>query len=123
LTQVDNAGYWKNHTTEIIVNSITINDSVTLTDEAIKQVPASIKAYNAYQSQENRIAVVRELIDPECPEHDQWVSDAVEAQIKSEDELCYEFSKRFMAEKSADEDLSWMPSEEDIISAEADMPE
>ena len=122
FTHVDNASWWQSHTPEIIVNSITQGEK-TLTNDAIKEVPACIIAYNQFPSQENKINVVRELIAPDCPEYEEWVSNAVEEQLKAADELCYEFSLRYMEEKSSEEDMSWMPTEEEIFEAEADMPE
>lgn len=93
--EVQNLFLWKTYTPEIIVNSITQGDK-TLTDDAIKQVPASVKAYNADPSIENKINIVRELLDTNCPEHDKWVKNAVEEQLKDADELCYEFSLKYM---------------------------
>lgn len=92
---VRNLSFWKTHTPEIIVNSITQGDK-TLTDDAIKQVPASVRAYNAEPTTENKINIVRELLDTNCPEHDKWVNNAVEEQLKDADELCYEFSLKYM---------------------------
>ena len=93
--KVQDPSFWKTHTPEIIVNSITQGDK-TLTDDAIKQVPASVRAYNANPSKENKINLVRELLDTNCPEHDKWVKNAVEEQLKDADELCYEFSLKYM---------------------------
>ena len=93
--KVQDRSFWSTHTAEIIVNSITQGDK-TLTDDAIKQVPASVKAYNADPSIENKINIVRELLDTNCPEHDKWVKNAVEEQLKDADELCYEFSLKYM---------------------------
>ena len=93
--RVRNLSFWKTYTPEIIVNSITQGDK-TLTDDAIKQVPASVRAYNAEPSIENKINIVRELLDTNCPEHDKWVKNAVEEQLKAADELCYEFSLKYM---------------------------
>lgn len=93
--RVQNLFLWKTYTPEIIVNSITQGDK-TLTDDAIKQVPASVRAYNAEPSKENKINLVRELIDSNCPDHDKWVKNAVEEQLKAADELCYEFSLKYM---------------------------
>ena len=92
---VEDRSFWSRHTPEIIVNSITQGDK-TLTDDAIKQVPASVKAYIADPSIENKINIVRELLDTNCPEHDKWVKNAVEEQLKAADELCYEFSLKYM---------------------------
>lgn len=93
--KVQDPSFWNTHTPEIIVNSITQGDK-TLTDDTIKQVPASVRAYNVESSKENKINIVRELIDSNCPDHDEWVKNAVEEQLKAADELCYEFSLKYM---------------------------
>lgn len=93
--KVDSPSFWETYTPEIIVNSITQGDK-TLTDDTIKQVPASVRAYNVEPSKENKINIVRELIDSNCPDHDKWVKNAVEEQLKAADELCYEFSLKYM---------------------------
>ena len=95
LTDVDNPYFWDSHSMVVVVNSITI-DGKTISGDAMKQVPASAKAYEADPTMMNKITFIRECIDTKVPDYDEWINQQIEDNIKAKDELCYEFAEKYM---------------------------
>ncbi len=95
FTGVDDLYFWDSHSIVIVVNSITI-DGKTISGDAMKQVPASAKAYEAEPTMMNKITFIRECIDTKVPDYDEWINQQIEDNIKAKDELCYEFAQEFI---------------------------
>ena len=95
LTSVDDRHFWDSHSIIVVINNITI-DGKTISGEAMKQVPASAKAYQADPSMMNEIAFIRECINTKIPDYDEWINQQIEDNIKVKDELCYEFVQKYM---------------------------
>jgi hypothetical protein len=95
LQDKDDRHFWDSHSIVIVVNSITI-DGETISGDAIKQVPASAKEYQAEPTMMNKITFIRECIDTKVPDYDEWINQQIEDNIKAKDELCYEFAQEFI---------------------------
>jgi hypothetical protein len=93
---VDDGRFWDKYSMKVIINSVTLEDGTVISAKALEEVPASIKKYIDEETEENLIAVIRDLVDSQISSREEYTTKALAAALEKEDALCYDFAVKYL---------------------------
>lgn len=87
--------FWNNHEVTLMINSVTIEKSgKTITADEVEQVPAIITSFLEDDSEYNKYALIRELIDAKFPSREEFSLNAVRDNLKEKNPKLFELIER-----------------------------
>jgi len=92
--------FWDSHEVTLTTNSVTIEKSgKTITADEVEQVPDIVKYFLEDDSEDNRQALICELIDSNFPSREEYALNAVRENLKEKNTTLFELIER--VEKAA----------------------
>ena len=87
--------YWDNHDITLRINSVTLaNSGKTITADEIEQVPGVVMSFLENESEDNKQALIRELIDANFPSREEFALNAVRDNLKEKNATLFELIER-----------------------------
>ena len=87
--------YWNNHEMTLQINSVTLAKSgKTITADEIEQVPAVVTSFLENDSENNKQALIRELIDANFPSREEFVLNTIRDNLKEKNTTLFELIER-----------------------------
>ncbi len=87
--------YWNNNEVTLRINSVTLEKSgKTITAEEIEQVPGVVTAFLENDSENNKLTMIRELIDKDFPSREDYAMTAIQDNLKKKNALFFELIER-----------------------------
>ena len=87
--------YWNNHEMTLQINSVTLEKSgKTITADEIEQVPGVVTSFLENDSENNKQALIRELIDANFPSREEFALNAILDNLKEKNTTLFELIER-----------------------------
>ena len=87
--------YWNNYEVTLQINSVTLeNSGKTITADEIEQVPGVVMSFLDNDSEYNKLALIRELIDAKFPSREDFSMNAVLDNLKDKNTTLFELIER-----------------------------
>lgn len=87
--------YWNNHEITIRINSVTLEkDGRTITADEMDNVPGIVNTFLTDDSEYNKVALVRELIDSNFPSREEYAHNAILDDLKEKNATLFELINR-----------------------------
>jgi hypothetical protein len=80
----------------VVINSVTLEDGTVISAKALEEVPKSVKQYIKEPTEDNLVAVIRELCDSQVASREEYTTKAWNAALQDEDALCYDFAIKYL---------------------------
>lgn len=95
-SNVDDGNFWGKYSMSVVINSVTLEDGTVISAKALEEVPKSVKQYIKEPTEDNLVAVIRELCDSQVASREEYTTKAWNAALQDEDALCYDFAIKYL---------------------------
>lgn len=90
-------GYWDYNEMRATINSVTLANGKTIKADAINDVPETVRAYLDNKNSDTEYAMIKDQIDSNYPNENEFVLNKLTEKLKKLDPLCYELLTKFAA--------------------------